>query len=150
MSAASRNYLDECFREQSRDPEYHHWLAITAKAEYERINDMNINDVFPSNFLKASDLHGRKLRLTISEVRMEKMGQEEKPVLYFEGKDKGLVLNKTKAGILSAAYSPETEGWRGKEVAIYPTKVSFQGQMVDAIGVEAVVAEAELNDDVPF
>jgi len=110
---------------------------------------MNINEVFPSDYLKASDLMGKKLKLTISHVEIKEMGTDKKPVLFFQGKDKGLVLNKSKAQILAAAYSPETDGWHGREIAIYPTKVNFQGQMVDSIGVEALAMEAAAGD-VPF
>jgi hypothetical protein len=104
---------------------------------------MNINDVFPSNFLKASDLGGKKLKLTIESVDMEEIGTERKPVMHFAGKQKGLVLNKSKASILSAAFGFETSQWDGQQVAIYPTKVAYQGQMVDAIGIEAVAPEAD-------
>ena len=88
--------------------------------------------------------------MKISHVEMEQLGTDSKPVLYFAGKQKGLVLNKTKAQTLASAFSPETDGWAEKEVAIYPTKVSFQGQMVDAIGVEPVAALADPNDEIPF
>lgn len=110
---------------------------------------MNINDVFPSNYLKASDLQGRKLKLTISDVSIEQLGNDNKPVVYFEGKEKGLVLNKTKAQILASAFSPETDGWKGREIAIYPTKVSFQGQMVDSIGLEITAQEGD-GKEIPF
>lgn len=114
---------------------------------------MNINNVFPSKYIKNSDLQGRKIKLKISEVRIEEVGQgDTKPIIFFEGKEKGLVMNKTKAGILSGAFGPETEGWRGKEVGIFPTRVMFGDQMVDSIGIEPVlpVVEAGLDDDVPF
>lgn len=106
---------------------------------------MNINEVFPSNYLKASDLNGKKLKLTIESVDMEEIGADRKPVLHFAGKQKGLVLNKSKAAVLSAAFGSETNDWDGMQVAIYPTKVSFNGQMVDAIGIEPVAPEADAS-----
>ncbi len=111
---------------------------------------MDINQVFPSKYLKAADLQGHKLKLVISEVKMEEVGNDTKPVCYFDGKDKGLVLNKTNAQVIASQHSPETNGWAGKEIAIYPTQTNFQGQMVDAIRVENIVAEAEMNDEIPF
>ena len=111
---------------------------------------MNINDVFPSNFLKASDLNGRKLKLIIASIEMTDIGSDKKPVIFFEGKQKGLVLNKTKASVLASIWSPETNGWIGKEVAIYPTKVQFQGQTVDSIGVEPVAQMADEDSNIPF
>lgn len=138
------------FNRLGDDPAYLDWLDMLSKAVTEDDEDMNINDVFPSNYLKASDLQGHKVKLVIERVEMAEMGNEQKPVVYFEGKDKGLVLNKTKAGILAGSFSPETDGWIGREIGIYPTKVNFQGQMVDAIAVEAVMAEAEMSDEIPF
>lgn len=82
-------------------------------------------------------------------MELKELGNERKPVLFFQGKDKGLVLNKSKAAILASAYSPETDGWHNREIAIYPTKVNFQGQMVDSIGIEPVASEADA-DSVPF
>jgi hypothetical protein len=125
------------------------WPDISSGPQSER-NEMNINEVFPSNYLKASDLGGKKIRLTISHVDMENLGNESKPVVYFEGKQKGLVLNKTKAQILAAAYSPETNGWKGRDVGIYPTKVNFQGQMVDSIGLEPIASEAVAGEEPDF
>jgi len=111
---------------------------------------MDMNNVFPSKYLKASDLQGHKIKLVISSITMEKLGDDEKPCMFFEGKDKGVILNKTKAGILSSSFSPESDGWIGKEIFLYPTKVNFQGQMVDSIGIEIVMSEAEADNAVPF
>ncbi len=110
---------------------------------------MRIDDVFTSKTLKAADLNGKKLKLTISNVEMEKMGDDMKPVMYFKGKEKGLVLNKTKAAVLSSAFGGETDNWYGKEIAIYPAKVAYNGQMVDSINVEPVLEMAS-SDDAPF
>jgi len=131
----------------------------------------NINDAFPSNYLKAADLKGRSLIVTIDRVEFEAVGQkrEMKPVLYFTGKEKGVVLNKTNANkIMQLTESPVTEEWKGHSIVIYPTETSFQGEMVDCIRVKAVPPNAkrpaptpppppepepvvELNDDdIPF
>jgi hypothetical protein len=58
---------------------------------------MKISEEFPSQYLKASDLGGRDIRVTMGRVEREKIGTDNKLVLYFKGKDKGLVLNKTNA-----------------------------------------------------
>lgn len=100
----------------------------------------NINDAFPSNYLKASDLKGRAIVVIMDRVEFEPVGQkkEMKPVLYFQGKEKGIVLNKTNANkIQSIADSPVTEDWKGRAIIIYPTETSFQGEMVDCIRVKA-------------
>lgn len=111
---------------------------------------MNINDVFPSDYLKANDLKGRKVKVTIQHVEVKKIGDDTKPVIYFDGKDKGLVLNKTNGMVIAAAYGPETEGWQGRSIFLYSAKVPFQGQMVDALRVEAVPEVSAGTDDPPF
>lgn len=98
---------------------------------------MNISGAFPSNYLKASDLQGRRVPVTISHLRMEDIGDDHKPVLYFHGKEKGLVLNKTNANmILEITGTEETDHWKGKSIELYPTKTDFQGRRVDAIRVD--------------
>ncbi len=116
---------------------------------------MNINDQFPSKWLKASDLQGKEIVVTIDRVAMESMqeGQgETKPVIYFAGKEKGLVCNKTNAGAITAAYGQETDGWHGKKIVLFSQKVSFQGQITDGLRVRAhvpVVDETD-GDEPPF
>lgn len=94
---------------------------------------MNINEAFPSNFLKASDLQGGQPTVVISDVRMEDIGDDRKPVVYFDGKDKGVVLNKTNATNISTAYGHNTEAWTGKKVVLFTTWVDFNGKSVEAI-----------------
>lgn len=97
---------------------------------------MNINDAFPSNYLKAAELEEDTI-VTIADVRMEEMGQgkdkNSKPVLYFEETDKGLVLNKTNSGTIAKLYGPETDDWIGKRITIYPTEVEFKGEQTLSI-----------------
>ena len=113
---------------------------------------MNINDSFPSNWLKAGDLQGRALEVSISHVIEEEIGDGMKPVLYFQGKTKGVVLNKTNAQMIAGAYGDETGAWEGKPLEVYPDKTPFQGKIVDCIRVRIPapqVAEGETSD-VPF
>lgn len=129
----------------------------------------NINDAFPSNYIKATDLKGRSVVVMMDRVEFEPVGQkkEMKPVLYFHGKEKGLVLNKTNANkIMALVDSPNTEDWKGHAILLYPTETSFQGDTVDCIRVKAAPANsarrsvpppppepeppALTEDDIPF
>lgn len=99
---------------------------------------MDINSLFPSNYLKAADLKGAARQVTIESVAVEDMGQgEKKPVLKFAGVPTGLVLNKTNAQMIAAHFGTETTSWTGKQIELYPDKVPFQGRIVDAIRVRA-------------
>ena len=99
---------------------------------------MNINDFATGGkTLKAADLQGRTLQVTILDCTAmefnEKGTMVQKPVLWFQGKEKGLVLNVTKRQLLTEAYGAETDYWRGKRVSLRPTKTSYEGKIVDAI-----------------
>lgn len=101
----------------------------------------NINDAFPSNYLKASDLQGREVVVTITKVVFEAVGREKemKAVIYFEGKQKGVVLNKTNAKkIIEISGSAITEEWAGVQIKIYPTETEFGGETVDCIRIKPV------------
>jgi hypothetical protein len=102
---------------------------------------MNINNAFPSTYLKAADLQGRNINIAMHSVQFEEIGGEHKLILYFADpsgakKDRGLVLNKTNASIISEMYGPETDDWPGKVITMYAAKVEFQGKIVPAIRVK--------------
>jgi len=98
---------------------------------------MKMSEAYPSKYLKAEDLQNQRLVVTISHITMEEIGEEgkkdNKPVVYFQGKQKGLVLNKTNAGQISYMYGDESDLWADKQVELYTMIVSFQGRQVPAI-----------------
>ena len=101
---------------------------------------MNINSAFPSNYIKASDLNGSAVPVTINDVKVEQIGRDRdtKPVVYFQGKTKGLVLNKTNAKkIADIAGSPDTDDWAGVQILIFPSETEFSGETVECIRVKA-------------
>jgi hypothetical protein len=102
---------------------------------------MKIGSAFPSKYLKASDLGENKVLVTIDRVEVADVGsgkKEVKPVLFFRGKDKGLVLNKTNAKkIASILGTDETDEWIGGKVVLYATETEFQGETVDCVRVTA-------------
>jgi len=105
-----------------------------------------VSEMFPSKYLKASDLLGRQFTLTIKRAVVEPLGMppEDKLIVYFVETDKGLALNKTNANTIVAQYGDDTDYWRGKQLTIYPTEVAFQGKMVETIRVSnKVVAQRQ-------
>ena len=100
---------------------------------------MNINAAFPSRYLKAADLGDATPIVTIDRVAVEEVGQERehRPVVYFVGKQKGVVLNKSNAAAIAQLAGPETEEWPGTQVQLYVAMVSFRGEEVEAIRIRA-------------
>jgi len=126
---------------------------------------MNINDAFPSKFLKASDLKGKSVSVHIGHVTTEEVAKgENKLILYFQGKEKGMVLNKTNANNIALIYGPDTDDWAGHEIVLFEAMVDFQGRTVAALrvrapqpkdkpkaAVQAPKAHPEaIDDDIPF
>ncbi len=124
---------------------------------------MKMSEMYPSNYVKAADLNGKPCPLTIRTCVQEELGQgsdkERKPVLYFQDRQKALVLNRTNATVIAEAYGDETGGWEGKPVEVYPARVEFRGQLVDGIRVRiqqeaqpdaAPLADGEPDDKIPF
>jgi hypothetical protein len=99
---------------------------------------MNINDAFPSKYLKTADLKGRDVTVTIDAVEMITLPNDQgrKLALRFEGKDKQWIVNKTNANTIAKLLnSGVMEDWIGKQITIYPTETAYQGEMVDCIRV---------------
>lgn len=94
---------------------------------------MKMSEEFPSKYLKAADLQGREVRVTMAHVEREKIGEDTKPVLYFKGKDKGVVLNKTNANTISDAYGDDTDDWFDQPLILFSVQVDFQGKVAPAI-----------------
>ncbi len=96
----------------------------------------SISNFYPAKWLTAADLSERGLVLTIGDVTLEKMSDgNEKPVISFVEHEKGLVCNKTNAKTIAKLYGDDTDDWSGQQITIYPTKVDFKGERVDAIRV---------------
>jgi len=101
---------------------------------------MNVNHAFPSRYLKAVDLGGREITVTIDRVELAGVGRskEQRAIVYFAGKQKGLILNRVNARrIAEIAGSDETNSWHGVQVRLFVTQVEFSGNLVDAIRIKA-------------
>ena len=99
---------------------------------------MDIFTMFPSTYLKAQDLNNQSQIFTIKEVTIDDLADGgQKPVMHFVEAETALVLNKTNSLLVASIYGSETTHWTGKQVELYPEKVTFQGRVVDAIRLRA-------------
>ena len=98
---------------------------------------MNINDAFPSDYLKAADLKGRDVNLTVSGVAIEKLGDDTRPVVSFTGTKKKMTLNKTNANRIAAMHGLDTDDWLGKGITVFPTECELRGDMDGCIRVRS-------------
>lgn len=100
------------------------------------------DQLYPSRYLKESDLRGREVTVTIKSVEVIKIGDDTKPVAHFEGKEKGLVLNKTMFNAIAKATGElDSDDWPGHKITIYPTETEFKGDTVACIRVRLHVSD---------
>jgi hypothetical protein len=99
---------------------------------------MDIRSAFPSKYVKASDLQGKDVRVIIGQVAMEQTQADAKPVLYFQGREKALVLNLTNANTIADMYGDDTDNWIGKPITLFATRIDMKGERVDAIRIRFV------------
>lgn len=118
---------------------------------------MNIDDYTKSEseYITKEDLP-RPVKVIIAGASLIDLDNEQKVVLHFKGKNKGLVCNKTNLRILAASFADsETDHWLGKEIIIYnDPSVMYAGKVAGGVRVKVEVkvpeTEADFDDDVPF
>jgi hypothetical protein len=119
-----------------------------------------------SKYLNASHFTRGELEVEIDHVEVEEVGRdrEEKLVLYFKNRPKGLPLNATNYKTLESTRGPETDDWVGIRIKLYQTKVEFDGKEVDAIRIRVDQSEhlpldqctrpkpydGAMEDEIPF
>lgn len=92
-------------------------------------------------YLKTEDLAGAAVRVVIERITEEELGgegkKETKLVAHFYGKDKALVLNKTKCEALELiSGTDETEAWVGLQIVLAPGRTKYQGKTVGCIDIK--------------
>ena len=102
-------------------------------------------------YLKAEDIGNKQPELTIESVEVETFGEtdekQHKLALYFKGKDKGIVSNKTNTKRLVEAFGPETDKWVGKKIR------ASQNHTPLGIGFTLVPINSkadDFEDEIPF
>jgi hypothetical protein len=106
------------------------------------------DDVFPSKYLRAADLNGNPVTVTIVSAPLETLknpeGKEQtKTVLYFRGTKKLLPLNVTNWDAVAGICGDDSDDWAGKAIELYPAKTQMGGKTVDCIRIRAP-AQGEL------
>lgn len=115
----------------------------------------DVRSFFEKAFLYHFNLDGRDVSVTIKKVvQGEVQGtdgkKQKKPVVYFEGSEKGLALNITNVRTIGAMHGFKAEGWIGKRITLYPTTTTFGPKTVECIRVRPTVPgnkpTGKLND----
>jgi hypothetical protein len=97
----------------------------------------NWSDLDP--YLKAAHLPaGQTISATVDRIEFQTVhprpGQEEvKPVMYFVGKQKGLILTSTNQDFLRASFGDEITTSYGKPITLRAVRKTIAGRGVDTI-----------------
>ena len=80
--------------------------------------------MFDRDYLGHFDLQGRDVTVVISKVLAGQLTAQggrksKKPIVYFEGKEKGLICNKTNSKTIASMYGSYVEAWVGKKITLY-------------------------------
>ena len=80
--------------------------------------------MFDRDYIGHFDLDGKDVTVKISKVvagELTAMGgrKSKKPIIYFTGKEKGMIVNKTNAKTIAALYGNLTEKWVGQRITLY-------------------------------
>jgi hypothetical protein len=105
------------------------------------LTEADFDSVYGSKFVSAGDIvaRGGKHRSKIAKVETADLRQDSgnttrrRFVLYFDGLDKGMVLNQTNAGILKDALGKSPTKWVGADVGLYVEQVPFGNKRVPGL-----------------
>jgi hypothetical protein len=121
------------------------------------VND-EFDSIYGSKYFSVSDLRGEQPRRRIGKVEIgdlkEKDGStKRKYVVYFEGEDKPLVLNKTNADKLAKMFGKDRSKWIGHVVELYAEMTTFgEGVRLRPLRPAATPAkpDPEMGDAIQF
>jgi hypothetical protein len=82
------------------------------------------DQLYPGRFLKAGELLGKQVTLTINSVDLDELegdkGKKVKGIITFNGTPKQLALNRTNGTCLREMFGRVLAGWVGKRVTLFP------------------------------
>lgn len=83
---------------------------------------------------------GKDMIVKVKDIKVESIqsqqGKEDKPVMYFEGTVKPLILNKTNMKTIEKVTgTPMLDEWVGKKLQLYVAQVNGFGTMTNAVRV---------------
>lgn len=99
--------------------------------------------MFDSEYVGAWDLP-KDATVTIARVTpgniVGSAGRKaKKPIVYFEGREKGLIVNKTNGKTIAGMYGPVVEEWIGKRITLYATETQMGSETMQCIRVRPTI-----------
>ena len=94
--------------------------------------------MYDSEYLASWDLDG-DVTVTISKVIAGEVGghkgeeKEKRPLVYFRGAAKAMVLNKTNGRTIAGMYGKDTDNWIGKAITLFVGSCEAFGETMDCL-----------------
>lgn len=138
---------------------------------------MKASNFIGGDYLKSEHIGETRPVVTVARYTIEK-GQDqsghrwERPCLWFQGKERGLLMNATNLNACVAAWGDEMDAWIGRQLTLYvDPNVQYQGKTVPGLRVlpsagnvpaaapapqpspssgPASSAQPDFDDDIPF
>jgi len=114
---------------------------------------MRKSEALPSKYLTGPWVGNRKFAFTVARVVQEVMenGRETKPVMYFVGKEKGMVVNSGNWDAMAIVWGDESDNWTGKTVELFalPTQTPA-GQATLGCRIRAIVDPSQAGAQAPL
>jgi hypothetical protein len=90
----------------------------------------DFDQLYPGRFLKAGDLAGKKVTVTIKDINLDRLestdGKKTKGILELVETDRQVVLNKTNGLCIRAMFGRKLADWAGKRITLFAG--SFNGE----------------------
>lgn len=88
---------------------------------------LTYDQLFPGRFIKAGEMHGRPVTLTVKDVYLDQLEDEsgrEKPqaVIAFNETPREMALNKTNAQCIVSMFGQDSGDWIGKRITLCPER----------------------------
>jgi hypothetical protein len=83
------------------------------------------DELYPGRFIKAGELLGKKVTVTIADVDLERLQgddgkQQVKCIISFRETEKKLVACKTNGLCIKEMFGRELAEWKGKRITLFP------------------------------
>jgi len=86
---------------------------------------LSFDQLFPGRFIKAGEMHGKPVTLTLKSIYLDDLEKEDgttkaQAVATFVEIKREWAVNRTNASALRAMWGDDTDAWLGKRVTLFP------------------------------
>jgi len=118
---------------------------------------LKVSETYPSQYLTAADLNGKRLRVSIASVEEadvpdfnDKSITRRRLLLGFKGANKKMLLGSRNANILADAINDNCDSWVGQTIELFAQRESVAGTLKDVLKVSPMQEVASVEEGPGF